>query len=113
MSVGRTMRATFLAALIVGATTAFAALAGSAFEGTWTVRDSDGKPFDITLASDGKATSTHPKDMTGTWAEDGGAAVIKWNTGWTTKIAKDGDHYKKEALKPDGSPAGTSDAVKK
>jgi len=106
-------RTTVLAALVISAATAFAALAGSAFEGTWSVKDKDGKPFDITLGADGKATSTHPKDMTGTWSEDGGAAVIKWNSGWTTKIVKDGDHFKKEAFKADGSPASTSDAEKK
>ena len=106
------IRTMFLAAL-VSATTAFAALAGSAFEGTWSVKDSDGKPFDITLSADGKAASTHPKEMVGTWAEEGGAAVIKWDTGWTTKIVKDGDSYKKEAFKADGSPASTSGAEKK
>jgi hypothetical protein len=94
--------------------TAIAALAASPFEGTWSVKDTDGKAFDITLGADGiKATSTHPKEMTGTWTEEGGAAVVKWNSGWTTKIVKDGDSYKKEAFKADGSPASTSAAEKK
>jgi hypothetical protein len=112
MAFGKQARTAVLAALI-GAATAFAALAASPFEGTWSVKDTDGKAFEITLGADGKATSTHPKEMTGTWAEEGSAAVVKWNTGWTTKIVKDGDTYKKEAFKADGSPAGTSEAAKK
>jgi len=51
--------------------------------------------------------------MTGTWTEADGAAVIKWDTGWTTKIMKQGDGYKKEAFKADGTSANTSDAQKK
>jgi hypothetical protein len=39
--------------------------------------------------------------------------VIKWNSGWTTKIVKDGDTYKKQTFKADGSPANTSAAEKK
>jgi len=42
--------------------------------------------------------------------------VISWRTGWTTKITKDGDHYKKAAFRPDqppdSPPANTSDAEK-
>jgi hypothetical protein len=112
MALGKQARTAFLAALLAGAT-AFAALAASPYEGVWSVTGNDGKAFDITLGADGKATSTHPKEMTGTWTEEGGAVVIKWNTGWTTKIVKDGDSYKKEAFKPDGSAAGTSAATKK
>ena len=46
--------------------------------------------------------------------EDGGAAVITWTTGWTTKIAKEGSGYKKTAYKgkPDGDPTNSSDAEK-
>jgi hypothetical protein len=112
MAFGKQARTAFFAA-VIGAATAFAALAASPFEGTWSVTDTDGKAFDITLGADGKATSTHPKEMTGTWTEDGGAAVVKWNSGWTTKIVKDGDGFKKEAFKADGSPASSSAATKK
>lgn len=112
MAFGKQARTAFFAA-VIGAATAFAALAASPFEGTWSVTDTDGKAFDITLGADGKATSTHPKEMTGTWTEDGGAAVVKWNSGWTTKIVKDGDSFKKEAFKADGSPASSSAATKK
>jgi len=113
MSIARNIGTTMLAALVVSAAMAFAALAGSDFEGVWAVKDTDGKPFEITLNADGKASATLEKDMTGTWAEEGGAAVIKWDTGWTTKIMKDGDSYKKEAFKADGTSANTSDAMKK
>src|SRR5262245_37535162 len=112
MALGKQARTAFFAA-VIGAATAFAVLAASPFEGTWSVKDTDGKAFDITLGADGKATSTHPKEMTGTWAEEGGAAVIKWNSGWTTKIVKDGDTYKKQAGNAYGSPSSTSAAEKK
>ena len=97
MALGKQARTAFFAALI-GAATAFAALAASPFEGTWSVKDTDGKAFEITLGADGKATSTHPKEMTGTWAEEGGAAVVKWNSGWTTKIVKDGDQLQEGSV---------------
>jgi hypothetical protein len=37
--------------------------------------------------------------MNGTWKEEDDAAVISWTTGWTTKIIKQGEHYKKTAYK--------------
>jgi len=52
--------------------------------------------------------------MTGTWKEEGNAAVITWNTGWTTKITKEGNQYKKTAYRKgqalDAPPANSSDA---
>jgi hypothetical protein len=100
-----------LAAAFALATTAFAA---GEFEGTWKVKDTKGKAFEIVLAADGTATSNREKDMSGTWKEEGGAAVITWKTGWTTKIAKDGSVYKKTAYKgaPSGDAANSSDAEK-
>ena len=53
-----------LAAAFALATTAFAA---GEFEGTWKVKDTKGEAFEIVLAADGTASSTHQKDMTGTW----------------------------------------------
>ena len=40
--------------------------------------------------------------------------MITWNAGWTTKIAKEGDAYKKTGFEKDASaaPSSTSDAVK-
>ncbi len=113
----RTMVAVMLAAGLAIAMTAFAALAGSEFEGVWAVKDSTGKPFEITLSADGKATSTQEKAREGTWKEEGGSAVITWTTGWTTKITKEGDHYVKAAYTKgtplDGPPTNKSDAQKK
>ena len=52
--------------------------------------------------------------MTGTWKEEGSAAVITWDTGWTTKISKDGDKFTKTAFKKGeaGKPANSSAAEK-
>jgi hypothetical protein len=103
------------AALVLGATT-LASLAASEFEGVWKVTDTAGKPFEITLSADGTAKGTQEEGMTGTWKVDGKTAVITWNTGWTTKITKDGNKYTKSAYKkgesPDGKPANTSAAEK-
>jgi hypothetical protein len=87
------------------------------FEGTWKVKDTKGHPFEITLSADGKATAAHKdKPMAGTWKEENGAAAITWNTGWTSKIVKEGNAYKKEAWDKDkplsGPPSNTSSAEK-
>jgi hypothetical protein len=101
------------ALLAISFMTAFTAYAASDFEGTWTVQGRKETKFDITLSADGKATSTHPKNMNGTWTEDGGTATIKWDTGWVTKISKDGDHYTKQSVTADGKAGTTSPAVKR
>jgi hypothetical protein len=92
------------------------ALAGE-FDGTWTLNDTSGKPFTAVLSPDGKASGTHNTSMKyGTWKEENGAAVIHWTTGWTTRIAKDGDKYVKTAFKPGlkltDKPTSTTPAVK-
>jgi hypothetical protein len=52
----------------------------------------------------------------GAWKEEADAAVIKWDTGWTTKITKECDKYKNTAYdegKPqDGPPSNSSEAEK-
>lgn len=93
------------------------ALAGG-YGGKWMLNDTNGAPFEITLKKDGTATGTHKDTMKhGTWKEEDGAAVIHWDTGWTTRIAKDGDKYVKTAFKPGASlsdtPTNTSEAKKK
>jgi hypothetical protein len=54
--------------------------------------------------------------MVGTWKEEGNTAVITWNTGWTTKITKERDQYKKTAYgkgQPlDGPSTNITDAQK-
>ena len=77
---------------------------GAAFAGEWTgkymTEDTKGNPFSISLADNGTAAGTkHGTALSGTWTDEGDAAVIKWSTGWTTKISKDGDHYKKAAYR--------------
>ena len=96
--------------------TSFAAVAQSTFEGLWKVKDTVGHPFEITLSSGGAAKATRGEGMTGTWKEEGNSAVITWNTGWTTKITKQGNRYFKTAYGKGQSltatPANTSDAEK-
>jgi hypothetical protein len=117
MSKIRSFVLSILAAGVVVAMTALTSFAASEFEGVWAVKDTNGTPFEITLSPDGKATTTQEQAGPGTWKEEGGAAVISWASGWTTKIAKDGDHYVKSAFKKgaslDGPPTNTSDAMKK
>lgn len=113
----RSLVVTALVAALTVAMASFASFAASEFEGTWAVNDTKGRPFEISLAADGKATSTMPQADKGTWKEEGGAAVISWDSGWTTKIAKEGDKFVKTAFKKgaplDGPPTNSSDAVKK
>jgi hypothetical protein len=79
------------------------------------------KSFEIRLAANGTAKASRGEDGTadawgGVWKK-GAAAVITWDTGWTTKIAKKGKVYKKTTYgkgQPlDGAPTNTSDAKEK
>ncbi len=108
--------ATALAGLLALAITATAGLAASEFEGKWKVADTTGKAFEIMLAADGSATGTQQEGQKGTWKEEGSAAIITWDTGWTTKISKDGDKFRKTAFKKGepltGTPTNSSPAEK-
>ena len=116
-------RTLVVTALVAGVTVGLVALplamafAASEFEGTWAVKDTKGKAFEITIAADGAATATLPEAATGTWKEEGASAVITWKSGWVTKITKEGDKFVKTAFKKgaalDGPPTNSSDAVKK
>lgn len=105
-----------LATSLVFAVMCSSASAASVFEGVWTVKDTDGKPFEITLSADGSAKASRGEGMVGTWKDDESAAVITWTTGWTTKIMKDGNQYKKAVYAKgrlvDGKPDHTSGAEK-
>jgi hypothetical protein len=107
-------KAAVIVAWIVG--TACAAFAASDFEGTWNVKDTAGKSFQIVLSSDGVAKGTRGEGMAGTWKEESNAAVIMWDTGWVTKIAKGAGGYKKMAYRKgqalDAAPANSSEAEK-
>ena len=77
---------------------------GADWAGKDLTEDSKGHALTITLSGDGKATGEkHGTVLKGTWSADGGAAVIKWTTGWTTKLTMDGNAYKKTAFRP-GAP---------
>lgn len=108
-------------ALALFSAVAFGALSGCSdkgtndLAGTWKVSDTGGQPFEITLKADGSAQASRAGEgMKGTWQEDGGGAVIKWDTGWTTKIVKEGASYKKMAYEKEvtGTPKNTSAAEK-
>jgi C-terminal lipocalin-like domain len=108
--------ASSVAAAFVLALMSAGGLAASEFVGTWKVQDKGGKPFEITLSADGTAKSTMGDSDSGTWKEEGGAAVITWNSGWTAKITKDGDKYQGAAWKKgqslDKPPTNKSEAEK-
>jgi hypothetical protein len=109
-----------IAALTIAGMTALAAACsdggGDDFQGTWKVADTGGQAFEIVLAADGKASANRSGEgMSGTWKKDGAAAVITWDTGWTTKIQKDGDKFTKVAYEkggPTSEPKNTSPAEK-
>jgi hypothetical protein len=85
------------AILAIGLSTA-ATFAASGFEGTWKVEDTQGKPFQIVLSADGKARGARDGEgLAGTWKEETESAVIEWESGWMTKITKDGGKYIKTA----------------
>jgi len=91
--------------LVVAIAGPHVALAGE-YEGRWQLWDTKGQPFEVSLHADGTADGTHNDAMKhGTWAEEGGAALIHWNTGWTTRIAHEGQGYVKTAYKPGKTPA--------
>jgi hypothetical protein len=99
--------AAFAAIALAVALTAASAFAGSGFVGKYKTTDSDGKPFTIWLSDNGSAKGDRADEgLQGMWKEEGNAAVITWDTEWTTKITKDGDKYKKTALK-NGKPVGS------
>jgi hypothetical protein len=86
-----------------------AVLSGSAaFAGDWTgnymTEDTKGNAFRIMLSGDGKAAGE--KDghvLSGTWTNEGDAALINWDSGWTTKLSKNGDRYEKSAYRAGAS----------
>jgi hypothetical protein len=104
-------RATAAAAALVLAIamTSAGAFAAGGFVGKWKVTDTKGEPFTIWLSDDGTAKGDRANEgLAGMWKEEGNAAVITWDSGWVTKITKEGDSYKKTALengKPVGSPS--------
>jgi hypothetical protein len=102
-------RATAVFAAIVFAIvlTSAAGFAAEGFVGKYKTTDTDGKPFTIWLSDDGNAKGDRADEgLAGMWKEEGSAAVITWDSGWVTKITKEGDKYKKTAEK-DGKAVGS------
>ena len=93
--------------------TSAAGFAAEGFVGKYKTTDTDGKPFTIWLSDDGNAKGDRANEgLAGMWKEEGSAAVITWDSGWVTKITKEGESYKKTAEK-DGKPVGSpADAEK-
>lgn len=92
---------------------------GAGFAADWAgqylTEDSKGNAFTITLSEGGKAAGEKQgHGLEGTWSDAGDAAVIKWTTGWTTKLSKEGDGLMKTAYRPGtpmtGEPASTVSA---
>jgi hypothetical protein len=103
----------FAAIALAIALTGASAVAGSGFVGKFKTTDTEGKPFTIWLSDDGTAKGDRANEgLAGMWKEEGNAAVITWESGWVTKITKEGDSYKKSALK-DGKPVGSASDVEK
>lgn len=89
---------------------------GTGWVGTYKTVDTQDNPMEIVLKDDGVATGSRAdENLTGSWkAEEGDAVVITWGDGWTTKIAKDGDGYKKSTWEGamEGDPTHTASAEK-
>jgi hypothetical protein len=105
--------AAFAAIAFAIALTSAAGFAASGFVGKWKTTDTEGKAFTIWLSDDGAAKGDRANEgLAGMWKEEGSAAVITWDSGWVTKITKDGDSYKKSAEK-DGKPVGSPSYIEK
>lgn len=74
----------------------------SGLAGTYTTKDTQGNDMTVTLDDEGSATGKRAdQDLSGSWKVEGNTAVIDWQDGWFTKIAKDGDTYSKTAFEGD------------
>jgi hypothetical protein len=101
----------FVVTLFAITFTAANIVAASEFEGAWLTQDTKGNPFKITLSADGKATGDRADEgLKGTWKAEGDSAVINWDTGWVTKIVKQGDKFQKQAFEKGGSGTPTHSA---
>ena len=105
-----------VAALFALALTSASAIAVSQFEGTWMTEDTKGKSFHIDLSPDGKAKGERQDEgLTGTWKAEGESVVINWDSGWVTKITKQGNKFIKQTFEKgqaSGAPSHTADAQK-
>jgi hypothetical protein len=101
------------AAIALAIVLSASAFAASGFVGKWKTTDTEGKPFTIWLSDDGNAKGDRANEgLAGMWKEEGSAAMITWDSGWVTKITKEGDKYKKTAMK-DGKQVGSASDIEK
>src|SRR5262245_32374442 len=99
--------AAFAAIALTIVLTGASVLAAEGFVGKYKTTDTNGKPFSIWLSEDGNAKGDRADEgLAGMWKDEGNAAVITWDTEWTTKITKNGDKYTKTTEK-DGKPVGS------
>jgi hypothetical protein len=106
----------FVAALFAISLTSASVFAASQFEGTWMTEDTKGKSFHINLSPDGKAKGERQDEgLTGTWKAEGDSVVINWDSGWVTRITKQGDKFTKQTFEKgqaSGAPSHTAEAQK-
>lgn len=77
------------------------------FVGVWRLnKDFDGNFLYITLQSSGRALSTLNGGTEGRWEIREGAAICSWPDGWTDRISRTGDGYRKESWV--GAPQGAT-----
>ena len=82
-------------------------------KGNGRFQDTKGNPFEITLSEDGSANGSRSGEgLSGTWKAEGDSAVITWQSGWTTKITKQGDQFKKTAFDKGKAEGPATDAKK-
>jgi hypothetical protein len=102
-----------VAAIVLAIVLSGSVFAAEGFVGKYNTTDTDGKPFTIWLSDNGSAKGDRANEgLQGMWKEEGSAAVITWDSGWVTKITKDGDKYTKTAEK-DGKAVGSPAAAEK
>ncbi len=96
-----------LAVCVVAVGLSGAAEAAVDFTGNYLTTDTGGRPMQIVLAPNGRAWGHRPGEyMRGAWAAGRRYAVISWKGGWSTKLVKRGDHFKKFAYGPGQAPKG-------
>jgi hypothetical protein len=109
--------AAIVAAAVIAVGLSGAAQAATDFVGTYRTTDTMGRPMQITLNANGRAWGHRPGEyMKGNWAAGKRYAVIQWTSGWSAKLVKRGDHFKKLAYAqgqgPKGRPISKALAIK-
>ena len=86
-----------LAAVAFAAAISAGAFAASEFEGKWQVKDTKGKPFEITLSQDGTAKGNRTEEgLNGTWKAVGNAVTNHLGFGMDHENHEEGEHLRKD-----------------